>query len=76
MYTTWIYIQLDQCSQTKHTSTSCKSKLKNLPRLHGACFKHENSFAKIMFNKGESVSEMQNKNKLTKLDIWIKLYKL
>lgn len=59
-----------------NVSTSCKSKLKNLPRLHGACFKHENSFAKIMFNKDESVSEMQNKNKLTKLDIWIKLYKL
>lgn len=75
MYTTFVYIQLDQCSQTKHTSTSCKSKLKNLPLLRGTCFKHENSFAKIMFSKDESVIEVQNQNKLTKLDIWIKLHK-
>lgn len=47
-----------------------QTKLKSLP-----CFKHENSFGKIIFNKDESVSDVQNKNKLTKLDIWIKLCK-
>ena len=43
--------------------------------MYGSGFKHEDSFTKVIFNKGKSFSGVQIRNKLIKLNMWIKLYK-
>ena len=66
-YTTWYMFTNEHIQKANQNPKSLL--------MYGSGFKHGDSLTKVIFNKGKSVSGVQIRNKLIKLNIWIKLYK-